>query len=71
VDVEDLSKAEQALWEVFPRAETVDLGGTGEVRAEVIGRCCSARGRPRRGGCPPYGSPAPSSPASSTCPSPR
>jgi uncharacterized protein YjbI with pentapeptide repeats len=36
VDVEDLSEAERALWDAFPRAQTVDLGGTGEVRAEVV-----------------------------------
>jgi adhesin HecA-like repeat protein len=36
VDVEDLSEAERLLWAAFPRAQTVDLGGTGEVRAEVV-----------------------------------
>jgi hypothetical protein len=34
--VEDLSDAERELWDAFPRAETVDLGGGGDVRAEVV-----------------------------------
>ncbi|MCO6009057.1 hypothetical protein NE236_29195 [Actinoallomurus purpureus] len=33
---EELSESESALWEAFPAARTVDLGGHGEVRAEVI-----------------------------------
>jgi hypothetical protein len=36
MEFEDLSDAERALWDAFPRAETVDLGGVGEVRAEVV-----------------------------------
>jgi hypothetical protein len=33
---EELTEPEAALWEAFPAARTVDLGGRGEVRAEVI-----------------------------------
>ncbi|WP_345434120.1 hypothetical protein [Actinoallomurus vinaceus] len=33
---EELTEPESALWEAFPAARTVDLGGQGEVRAEVI-----------------------------------
>ncbi|GAB3989472.1 oxidoreductase [Actinoallomurus acanthiterrae] len=33
---EELTEPESALWEAFPTARTVDLGGQGEVRAEVI-----------------------------------
>lgn len=32
----ELSDAETELWNAFPAARTVDLGGTGEIRAEVI-----------------------------------
>lgn len=34
--MDDLSEDERALWEAFPRAGTVDLGGHGKVRAEVL-----------------------------------
>jgi hypothetical protein len=37
MDIEDLSDAERAVWDAFPRAGKVDLTGTGEpVRGEVL-----------------------------------
>lgn len=36
VEPKDLSDNERRLWDAFPRAETVDLGGTGKVRAEIV-----------------------------------
>ncbi|MEV5707341.1 hypothetical protein [Actinoallomurus sp. NPDC052274] len=49
---EELTESESALWEAFPAARTVDLGGRGEVRAEVIAALLSGARPPEPGRVP-------------------
>ncbi|MEV0403264.1 hypothetical protein [Actinoallomurus sp. NPDC050550] len=49
---EELTEPESALWEAFPAARTVDLGGQGEVRAEVIAALLSGALPPEPGRVP-------------------
>ncbi|GAA4618921.1 hypothetical protein GCM10023195_85350 [Actinoallomurus liliacearum] len=49
---EELTESESALWEAFSAARTVDLGGQGEVRAEVIAALLSGARPPEPGRVP-------------------
>ncbi|MCO5997573.1 translocation/assembly module TamB domain-containing protein [Actinoallomurus rhizosphaericola] len=49
---EELTEPESALWDAFPAARTVDLGGRGEVRAEVIAALLSGARPPEPGRVP-------------------